>query len=64
MMGAVNICYGQYMNKMYDCDSNYDWGWNIFVEPSGNYFIFNISENNSNEWSAINLEISADGGVN
>jgi hypothetical protein len=54
----------QYFQKLYDIDSSYDWGWDIFVQPDGNYFIKEAAGINGldhSHWALVNMQISANG---
>jgi hypothetical protein len=52
----------QYVNKLYDYDSSYDWGTNVFVKSNGNYFIEGQSMNvHTGRWALYTMEIVKDG---
>jgi Secretion system C-terminal sorting domain len=59
---APKLSFCQYLNKLYDIDSTYDWGWNIFVQSDNNFFILDAAQNtNIHYWWRGNTIISADG---
>lgn len=45
---AASVTSAQYLNKTYDIDTSNDWGYHVFVQPDGNYFI--IGSGNRGRW--------------
>jgi type IX secretion system substrate protein len=62
LMAASQLCYGQYFQGLYDVDSTYNWGWNIFLQPDRSYFVMGWSYNqNTGQYSIFNTAINGDG---
>ena len=53
----------QYFQGLYDADSSQDWGYDIFLQPDGSYFVFGtqINTTTTDVWRLFNMKISADG---
>src|ERR1035438_1317086 len=62
LLATSHLSYAQYFQGLYDYDSTYDWGWNIFLLHDGNYFIEgSLQHAGSEDWWEYNMQISADG---
>ena len=63
LVAASQLCYGQYFQGLYDADSSQEWGYDIHLQPDGNYLVFGMQINTttSHVWKLFNLEISSDG---
>ncbi len=64
LLTAAHQSFGQYFQKLYDIDSSYDWGMDIFVLSDGSYFVkteAGISNIDHGYWALVNMKISADG---
>ena len=62
LLASSYLSSGQYFQKLFDIDSSYDFGWNIFLQQDGKYFIRGTSLNpTTNEWMLFNMQISSDG---
>jgi len=62
LTAAVNLSYGQYINKLYDNDSTSDWGVNVFVRPDNTYLIIGTGFSpGTDNWKLLNMIISNDG---
>ena len=52
----------QYVHGLYDYDSTYDWGWNIFIKSDNTFFIKGGSKYPAiGNWAISNITVSADG---
>jgi hypothetical protein len=58
---ATHLCYGQYLNNLYDYDSTYDWGYHLFVKSDSSYFILGGARHQF--YGEMNMHISADGNI-
>ncbi len=57
-------CYGQYVNKLYDYDQSFDWGWAITLRPDSSYFVVGTTTDPlSGKWFMTTMDISADGNI-
>ena len=62
LVAATHLSFGQYFQRLYDVDSSYDWGWNILLQPDGNFFIEGGKQpTGSEDWGEFNMQVSADG---
>jgi len=53
--------FGQGFSRLFDYDSTYEYGWHIFIEPSGNYSIFGEATKGNGPAFITNMEVAADG---
>src|ERR1700733_7735153 len=62
LIAASQLSFAQYFQGLYDIDSTQDWGWNIFLQPDGSYFIKGSSlDPATNKWYLTAMQVSADG---
>jgi len=64
LVTAAHQSFAQYFQKLYDIDSSYDWGMDIFVLSDGSYFVkaeAGISNIDHGHWALVNMKISANG---
>jgi len=62
LITVPHLSYGQYFQKLFDVDSSFDWGWDIFEQPDNNYFIIGWSIDPAiNEPMLFNMVVSGDG---
>lgn len=53
--------FGQGFSHLLDFDSTADHGWHVFVEPTGDYFLFGEAINGNGPAYISNMEVSFDG---
>ena len=52
---------GLYLDEVYNVDTSFDWGRNVFVENDGNYFIVGGAVNSGNRHTIFVKKIAPDG---
>ncbi len=62
LIAVPNLSFAQYLNKLHDIDSTYDWGWDIFLRADNNYFVIAGAQNtNVGQWEPTSLILAPDG---
>ena len=53
--------HSQYFQKLYDFDSSYDWGYDIFLKTNETFFAIGSLNEPTGQWEIFNMTISGDG---
>ena len=61
LLAVPQCCYSQYFQRLHDCDTSYDWGWNLFLQADNNYFAVGWDVRSGDQFGIYNMIISSDG---